>query len=525
MNSSRNIDCPSTKIKTLQWITTWVALVVFTCLAAVNNWGAGVFSPDSWAYFELSQTIMSDFYKIEHLRSYWTSDYSAAFPPFWPTVIFLANTITNLGPNVAILLNVFILLLIAAVADSIAKASFNVSGPGVLMAFVLLLHPGFFSELFAGRSIPLFVLLGLTALRLMIVKNAEHKTLQFFALGVVLAAIFMTRFDGALWVIVLFPFMLFLNPGTHGVLAFWAAYVTGISPWVLYSFTNFDVILVSDNSWVARALDPNAFVTDYPAVQGPIIFDNIGFAISTVVGRVPELMYALVKSPGRFGILICAIFLALLIFSAPWRRPSFVVLGRSQAMPFIAVGLAILSATPSYLLTGYFDARYFSFLFSFVIFLLLIGVWHDFRSRAIGRILALTASIISVAMALTFSSGRSSATQIDLPYESELAICLGLKPDHKPILVDNHTQGARLTALYGVHTAFLPANFARGESDPAMHEAFLNAYGIEYALSASGRIARVFGVQRLSVVAGCGLDIFRILPLGDIGPLDPMIAL
>ena len=513
MNSSGNIDYTSAKIKTLQWVTTWVALVVFTCLAALNNWGAGAFSPDSWTYFELSQTIMSDFYNIKHFRSYWTSDYSAAFPPLWPTIIFLANTITNLGPDVAIFLNILILFLIAVVADSIAKASFNVSGPGVLMALVLLVHPGFFSELFAGRSIPLFVLLGLTALRLIIVKNAGHKTLRFFTLGVVLAAMFMTRFDGALWVIVLFPFMLFLNPGRHGVLAFWAAYATGISPWVLYSVTHFNVALVSDNSWVARALDPNAFTTDYPAAQGPTIFDNIGFVISTVIGRMPDLMYALVRSPGRFGILIFAIFLVLLVFSAPWRRSSIVVLGRSQAMPFIVVGLAIISATPSYLLTGYFDARYFSFLFAFAIFLLLIGVWHDFRSRALGRILALTVSLISVAIALTFSSGRSSTTQIDLPYESELAICLGLKPDHKPILVDNDIQGARLAALYGVRVASLPANFLRGESDPAMHEVFLNAYGIEYALGASGRIARVFGVQRLSVVPGCGLDIFRILPL------------
>lgn len=515
MASSEHTDRAREGTHTIISIIAWVVLIFTVYVATLSNWGAGAFSPDSWAYFELSQTIGNDFYRIKHLRSYWTENYSAAFPPLWPALIFVANAVFNLGPDIAILLNVVILLLIAAVADSIAKATFSVSGPGVLMALVLLLHPGFFGELVAGRSIPLFILLGLTALRLIIAEDAAHKTFRFAALGAVLAAMFMTRFDGALWVIVLFPFMLTLKPGTHGLLAFWAAYAAGVSPWITYSMTRFDLAIVSDNSWVARALDRNAFVTDYPPAQGPTIADDPAFVFDTVIGRIPDLLAAAARSPGRLGLLVFLILLVLLLLASPWRRLSFAGLGSSRALPFIAVGLAIASASPSYLLTGYFDGRYFSFPFAFVVFLILVGVWTGARLRTFVRVFALAVSISVVAIApfLALGPGRNSAPQIDLPHESELAACLGLEPNHPPILGTNPTQAARLTALYGIRTAFLPNNFARGASDPAVHEAFLSAYQIEYALDPSGSAARVFGAQRLSSVPGCGLDIYRMLPL------------
>lgn len=376
-----------------------------------------------------------------------------------------------------------------------------------------LASPRFFSELVAGRSIPLFILLGLTALRLMIVQDATPKMLRLGALGAVLAAMFMTRFDGALWVIVLFPFVLALGPRPHGVFAFCAVYAAIISPWITYSMTHFDVALVSNNSWVARSLDPNAFITDFPPALGLTISDDPAFAIETVIGRIPDLLRAAAASPGRPGLLVFIIFLVLLFVAAPWRRFSFAVLASGRALPFIAAGLAIASSSPSYLLTGYFDGRYFSFPFAFSVFFVLAGIWTGVRAKKLLRVSALVVSIAAVAIVLFLVPGRTSSPQIDLPHESELAACLGLEPNHPPILVTKATQGARLTALYGVRTAFFPANFLRGASDPAVHEAFLNAYGIEYALDPRGSVANVFIAQRLFFFSSCGLDVFRILRL------------
>ncbi|WP_156170076.1 hypothetical protein [Aurantiacibacter luteus] len=494
-------------------IIAWVVLIAMCAVAAAGNWGAGAFSPDSWAYFELSQTIGKDFYRIEHLRSFWTNEYSAAFPPLWPFLIFVANTLINLGPDTAIALNLVILILIAIVADSISKSAFKVHGPGVLMAIILLFHFGFFSEIVAGRSIPLFVLLGLTSLRLMIVEESAPTIGRFAALGATLAAMFMTRFDGALWVIVLLPFILMLKPKARDLLAFGTTYAAGISPWVVYSLIHFAVPFVSDNSWVASALDPKADVTDFPPAQGPTITDNPAFAIETTLGRIPDLLVAVAKSPGQIGLAVFATLLVIFLFSSPWRRFYFADLYRRRTLPFIGVGLAIASAIPSYLLTGYFDSRYFSFGFAFVVFLILVGIWTNNYFPKFGNTLALIASIVGAAIALFAAPGRISKAQIDLPLESQLASCLGIDPDHSPLVAADATQGARLTALYDVRTAFLPSNFVRGASDSAMQEAYLNAYQVEYAIDPSGEVARIFGDQRLSPVQGCGPDIFRILPL------------
>lgn len=493
-----------------EWGAHWIALAVFSGFSALNNWGAGMFSPDSWAYFELSQTFNRDFYKIEHLRSYWSSEYSAAFPPLWPGLIFVTNKLLNLGPDAAILLNILILFLIAKVADSIAYVMFKIRGPGPLLALASLLHTGFFSEIFSGRSIPIFILFALVVLRIIIINKSNYKVLRFFALGAVLAAMFMTRFDGATWFLILLPFLMILKPGVYGLLAYLSAFAVGISPWVYYSITHFDVILASDNSWVAKSLNPNAFVTDYPAAEGPTILDNLAVAIDIVIGRLPDLLYAIAISPSSFGVIMILALAMILIISKPWLNSSFLALCNKNFKYFFAMGVATVSAVPSNLLTGYYDSRYFALYFLLFVFIQLISIWHNYPQGAKERVLAFVSCVILVTLVLTTSSSRTSSTQLGLTGERELATCLQLGSDHGPILVSNSTQGARLSALYGIRTAFMPANFRRGQTSQETVQRFLKNYEIKYILGPLESAEQWFDGLVFRPFTDCGFNIYRV---------------
>lgn len=499
-------------IKHVQLIIAWLALITFVSIATYNNLGAKSFSPDSWAFFELSQNIWSDFYKIEHFRSYWTDEYSAAFPPLWPTTIFLVNSFFSLGPDAAIYLNSIILLLIALVAENISRTSFNVRGPGVLMAIVLLLHPGFYGEVVAGRSIPIFILLGFICLRFMTYSGASYQVARPVAFGFILAAMFLTRFDGVFWVFLLLPFIIEKKLGVRRVVLLLLSYAAGVAPWVLYSVIHFDVFMVSDNSWVALALDPNAFVTDYPASTGPNIFDDLFVAIKTVIERLPELIYAIIVSPGVVGNTNLGAFVFFLFVFKRFNRLSVGSLFSSKTLPFTCVFLAIISSIPSYLLTGYFDGRYFSFMFAIIVFFAINGALQNIELRKFASILIFIFPLVSVAVVLVTSPKDTRKAQIDLPHESELFACLKLTEDHNPILVSNAKQGARLTALYGIRTAFLPRNFRENRVDQQTKEDFLSKYGFDFALDQSGKIANTFGPERLSDGPDCGLkNLFNVM--------------
>jgi hypothetical protein len=50
------------------------------------------FSPDSWSYYDLSQTVYTDFYHAAVTRAFHEQDgYSRSFPPLWPVLIALVD--------------------------------------------------------------------------------------------------------------------------------------------------------------------------------------------------------------------------------------------------------------------------------------------------------------------------------------------------------------------------------------------------------------------------------------------------
>ena len=71
------------------------------CLVGVSE-----FSPDSWAYFELSKSIFADrFYTFNTLRSYFSETYSASFPFGYPAILAVTHLLFGADPRLAIGVN------------------------------------------------------------------------------------------------------------------------------------------------------------------------------------------------------------------------------------------------------------------------------------------------------------------------------------------------------------------------------------------------------------------------------------
>jgi hypothetical protein len=76
------------------------ALLTLAVLGAVmaSVIAAPPYSPDSWALYELSQTVFGDFYRFNHWRSYADAGaYSASFPPLTPVLIALTDGVLGTG--------------------------------------------------------------------------------------------------------------------------------------------------------------------------------------------------------------------------------------------------------------------------------------------------------------------------------------------------------------------------------------------------------------------------------------------
>src|SRR4051794_5984924 len=91
-------------------IAFWFAAAATVSIFAVQL-GRPNFSPDSWSYLELSNTVFSDFYRVNSVRQFERPlDYGNSFPPLWPILIALVRMLAPVGIYAEYLLNLAVCL-------------------------------------------------------------------------------------------------------------------------------------------------------------------------------------------------------------------------------------------------------------------------------------------------------------------------------------------------------------------------------------------------------------------------------
>jgi len=413
--------------------------------------GVMLFNPDSWFYIEMSETVFNgDFYRFHTNRSYFSTEYSAAFPPGYPVALALARVVFGGATLTSGVLNI-------CAAAATVYALFKICGllnfhglARLAVACALLLYPQYMDELFAGKAMPLAVLFFVFSFYALLTKRV-------FLSGVLLGGSALVRFDFLVYALCFQCAVFVLNRKPKDALLSFCGVLLGIAPWVVYSFTRFGEFWVSDNSWVAVSA-MKAYVLDYPAAPAVSALVNPGLWLARLFGNIPPLVKSVFSSSAGFPLLY--VFLAASLFK--WRA---LLPGAKNKLLLICL-FVVLSLFP-YLLTGYYDKRYFALVF-LVLSVAFIYTAREAKLHLSGfAVLGLLLTFYGGGAYLTDTLARAADySKYKLPAENrriaELLACHQKHPDHTLIF---SADTLYLTAWYGLTTgmkaASLPTNFER----------------------------------------------------------------
>ena len=499
----------------------WLAPVLLTLavLGAVlaSMIAAPPYSPDSWALYELSQTVFGDFYRFTHWRSYADAGaYSAAFPPLTPVLIALADALLGTGARTGLYLAFGAFAAFALVSERIGRAVTGAPWLGLAAAGVLLLGPNMLLiELGAGRTIPLQLLI-LSLIVLGLLQSRALTLAQAAGLGALAGLALMNRFDAALLPLLVAGGVWWLTRRPARALAALGASLIVISPWIAYSLTTFGTLFATDNAGTATAIDPAAYVTDWwPAAQPSLSDDPLAWA-ARVAGN--ALAYvrtfaSLIASPlGLGGAALVAAPLALIWLRGERPRgsaPLWVLAG-------VTAALAVMMAPQ--VLTGYLEHRYFTALFwalllSAACWGVAQGVTRHQRATIAG-LAALSAGVVLAGFGAAHASLPDPRrwAQLENPADIRtLQACLKDTPDARVLVLGDDKFAARAGALGGIATMMAPRNMAEGRLGDAGARAFAATFAVSHVLvmeSAKAEWARAtFGGVR---APACPLALYTL---------------
>lgn len=492
-------DDAARKVRSFAWpavIAALVLLPLFLSVIASPN-----YSPDSWAFYELSKTVFGDFYRFSHFRSYASvSEYSSAFAPLWPTLIAVVDGGLGTGARTGLYLAFLSFFGFALLSENIGRKLTGEPWIGLSVALILLLGPSMvWDELQGGRTIPLQLLLYALVLRGLLAGRAIT-LLRACVLGFVAGLAVMNRFDAVL--VPVFTGLAIASLTRSPLRTFAAIAASGIviAPWIAYSLQTFGTVFATDNSTIATALDPRAFVTDWWPVEQQSLADDPLAWVAKMFGNAVQWTangLALFFTPLGFAFAMGAVAAGGFqfvggkaphqAFSTPDNSPQFAVM--------LAVFAFFLLSMAPQIVTGYLEYRYYSAVFWSAF--LTIAAWQIARSRTVSQrqvfavIYAGMIGIWILGFALSHFSqaaktGRFSSsewTSFDNAQEfSELKQCVGEAQDARILVVGDDAFAAKAGALASMRTMMEPRNIAEGRLDAKGKAAFFDAWSVDYVL-------------------------------------------
>lgn len=348
------------------------ALAWVVSLLAVYLGYAYIFSPrpalepDSWTFLELARSVFGDFYRIGTHRQYFVdTDYGIFFPPLWPLLIALYNAISGGG---GLLSGVLLSRLIALFTVIPCVVLFRLlSGEsaahgrrglylGLIVWMSLILSPYYMEEVNDGRSIPLGVMLGLSAAcmgaRLWRIALPDGHCRAAAGIGLLAGLMMLTRFDCTL-LAALAGLLLWLHYGLRAAACYAAGVLVGVLPWISFSWSHFHRLYMTDNQFVALAV-PYIYVLDFHNSPVQTLFDAPLQWVLRVFGNLtPTLAKLLGVCLGDLLTLIMLLGVGSILWAG--QRP----LRATPRGAFYVLAVLVAMLGPI-LLTGYFGAaRYF----------------------------------------------------------------------------------------------------------------------------------------------------------------------
>lgn len=507
----------------VSWV--WPLLAVLGVLVPLllSVIAAPPYSPDSWALYELSQTVFGDFYRFNHWRSYSsTLPYSASFPPLYPALLGLADALLGAGPRTGLYLAFACFAAFALVSERIGRRVTGTAWIGLGAAMIGLLGPNMLLvELGAGRTIPLQLLLFALILNGLL-RAARISLAGAAGTGFLAGLAVLNRFDAVMLPLLIAAMIGRLTRRPSHVLAALAAAAFAILPWVIYSLTTFGTVFATDNGGIAATLDRAAYVTDWWPTPQPGLADDPGAWAARVLGNALDYVVTALSLLPTGMALVAAAFLAppaaVAALSGPRR-------GRDERLAVLA-GFAAITAlllTPQ-VLTGYLEHRYFAG----VIWagLLAAGCWCMAQGATLHqRALAARLAFVSVAAAMAILTiaqvkdaldagriDRAEWARFDEPSDLKaLRSCVKDTPSPRILVLGDDKFAARAGAQGGLATMMEPRNMASGRLGIAGTRAFLAAFQVDYVLPRDPARARWAASNLdLAKIEDCPLMLYRV---------------
>jgi len=363
------------KLNTLVVILIWIILTIL-----MYHKIATVYSPDSYAYHLLGLNLISgEGYVSPALRDFYLPigdnilQPSRSFPPLYPFLIGLYEKVFAYGIVDGVMINIYILLGILIIYKNLIESLFKYPLTNfifLLLPLYMLIDRSFIDEIVSGRSIPLFTILLISIITIEIKYNRSQLT--SIIIGILLALLYLTRFDVLLFITIFFIYYFFSSKRKIFFFSLFISFSIILSPWIIRNLFTFNSLLVTDNLLTV--------LSTYPSVV-PICFfgPSIPMIINDPFLWIFQRIHYLFINILRLKLAIFVFALAVYLFYK--KHSSLIKLNKSSLVLLIfkkmkkeekTFFLLSFAYTISHLfsvsLTPYHDKRYF-FLSSFFILL------------------------------------------------------------------------------------------------------------------------------------------------------------
>jgi len=415
-------------------------VVVYLILAFTANLIrlGSAYSPDSFSYYEISQTIFTNFGSVNTIRQYiYFTELGISFPYLFPAMIAVVNLLTgfsiysgNIVNTIAALMSIYLLI---KISRKLTRSSYA----GLAASALLVFNPEYLDELVAARAVPLSVLFVLLILDVivhskalaMIPQRARKAKNQFekfmwkksierdlFLMGLFGGAGMVVRFDfivvsGLLGVFFVIYFM--IKKDIFKTVPF---YVFGLLvftlPWIIFSLWNFQTLWISDNSGTMFLINPtNPQRAFLPGEEVPSLFtDSAGWIDSRLeIFRNGLLAFlVMITWPVELTVLLGVIVLS--IFSLKIGKSNQ---RETKGLKLLVLFIAIIyfAKTIAVFLVGYRELRYHAETIIIVFFMILCKTYRKKAPSLLWPGFLATICIISMSANILASTQMSYLRQ------------------------------------------------------------------------------------------------------------------
>ena len=332
------------------------------CSAVILFWkNFGVFSLDSYSYYEIATTIGENFGAVSTIRQYVIdTEYNISFPYFYPLCIWIMDKFTGIGHYAGILVNYYVAILTAVLLLFVSKMFVNRLWCGGVAIVLLCTTSSYIEEVAMARSIPLailcMVILFATLGYCCLSNDQKVHIFYYWVLGIGAGILVSTRFDGMI-AVGYFAFLILLFSRKHLISEglYLAGCLLTASLWIIYSIVRVGKIWVSDNSGTAFLVESSVPSRVYTPKESETLLTLLNAPKLWFISRIQNFLNnlrGLLSCNYISTILVCVCVVYLLYRLASGK------MARNNVVLSLVIMLFYTGKFAMYVIVGYSDIRY-----------------------------------------------------------------------------------------------------------------------------------------------------------------------